>query len=157
QDEEGGLEGVLRVRLVAQHPAADAQDHRAVPPHQRLEGGLVPPREESLQEFRVVQVSTTPQPSAPDAADDNVHLAGWHGVPSLPVNLLFLLTISRRPAVCYTSFAVQLTSERGGTRPGGREVLSDRKGCPMFRYDRVLTAPSRVELERALGDAAKAA
>ena len=53
QDEERGLEGVLGVGVVAQDAAADAQDHRAVPAHQRGEGRLVAPAEELLQELAV--------------------------------------------------------------------------------------------------------
>jgi hypothetical protein len=41
QDEEGGLEDVLGVLLVAQRPPADAPDMGAVPGHQRREGRLV--------------------------------------------------------------------------------------------------------------------
>src|SRR6516165_10382744 len=41
QHEEGGLEGVLRVLVVAQHAAADAHDEGTVAPYQRGEGGLV--------------------------------------------------------------------------------------------------------------------
>ena len=37
QDEERGLEGVLDVATVVEQPPADAQDHRSVPRHQRLE------------------------------------------------------------------------------------------------------------------------
>ena len=40
QQDEGGLEGVLGVGPPAQHAAASAQHHRAVPPHQLGEGGL---------------------------------------------------------------------------------------------------------------------
>ena len=41
QDEEGGLEGVLGQVRVADHAAADAQDHRPVPADQGGEGRLV--------------------------------------------------------------------------------------------------------------------
>ncbi len=40
QDEEGGLEGVLGEVAVGEELPAEAQDHRAVPGHQRGEGGL---------------------------------------------------------------------------------------------------------------------
>ena len=53
QDQEGRLEGVLGIVRVAQDPPADAQDHRSVPPHQRLEGPGVPLGEETLEELRV--------------------------------------------------------------------------------------------------------
>ena len=38
QDEERGLEGVLGVVRVAEQPAADAEDHRPMLPHQGREG-----------------------------------------------------------------------------------------------------------------------
>jgi hypothetical protein len=41
QDEEGRLEGVLGVLLVAQDVPAHAKDHRAVPAHQDGKGCLV--------------------------------------------------------------------------------------------------------------------
>ena len=53
QDQEGRLEGVLGIVRVAQDPPADAQDHRPVPPHQRLEGPGVALGEETLEELRV--------------------------------------------------------------------------------------------------------
>jgi len=55
QDQEGRLEGVLSIVWIAQYPPADAQDHRPVPTHQRLEGPGVPLGEETLEELRVVQ------------------------------------------------------------------------------------------------------
>ena len=42
QDEKGGLESVLGVGLVAEDAPAHPQDHRPVPPGQRLERGLSP-------------------------------------------------------------------------------------------------------------------
>ena len=56
QDEEDGLEGVLRVVIVMKDAPADPQHHRAVPDHQLLEGrvrGLVATRGEPVQELRV--------------------------------------------------------------------------------------------------------
>ena len=54
QDEEGGLEGVLGVLLVPQHPPAHAADHRAVAVDEQFEGRLVAPGGEALQQGRVV-------------------------------------------------------------------------------------------------------
>jgi hypothetical protein len=42
EHEKGGLEGVLRVLLVAQDAAADTQHHRAVSAQQRLERRRIP-------------------------------------------------------------------------------------------------------------------
>ncbi len=52
ENEKGRLEGVLRVGFAAQHTPADAQDHRAMSPHQRLKSGLIPPSDETLQQLR---------------------------------------------------------------------------------------------------------
>ena len=41
QDEEGGLEGVLGMMVIAQELPADAQHHRPVSGHDGGEGGLV--------------------------------------------------------------------------------------------------------------------
>ena len=40
EQEERGLEGVLGVLRLVEHVPADAQDHRPMPPDERLEGGL---------------------------------------------------------------------------------------------------------------------
>src|SRR5262249_22190230 len=53
QEEEGGLEGVLGILLLAQGAAADAQHHRPVPPQQRLERRLVVPGQEGVEQVTV--------------------------------------------------------------------------------------------------------
>jgi len=53
EHEERRLKRILGVVGVPQHTAADAQHHRPVPPYQRLKGGLVAPRQETGQKFRV--------------------------------------------------------------------------------------------------------
>src|SRR5262249_8144328 len=50
QDEEGGLEGVLRVGSVGEHAAAGGEDHRPGPPDQGRERPLVAPGDEALQQ-----------------------------------------------------------------------------------------------------------
>jgi hypothetical protein len=55
QDQERGLERVLGVVRFTQDPPADAQDHRPVPRHQRLDGPGIPLAEEPLKELRVRQ------------------------------------------------------------------------------------------------------
>ena len=60
QDQERGLEGVLRVVRVRQHAAADPHHHRAVPLDQDGEGqlgGLAPVGREPLQELAVGQLA----------------------------------------------------------------------------------------------------
>jgi hypothetical protein len=41
EDQEGDLESVLRVLVVADHATADAEDHPAVPTDESFKGGLV--------------------------------------------------------------------------------------------------------------------
>jgi len=48
QHEKRRLEGVLGVLDMAQHAPAEAEHHRPVPPHQRLEGGLVATGDEAV-------------------------------------------------------------------------------------------------------------
>ena len=61
QDEERRLEGVLRVVRVAQHAAADPQDHRPVPAQDSLEGRLVPAAGEPVEELPLADSSWSPQ------------------------------------------------------------------------------------------------
>ena len=51
QDEEGGLEGVLRIVRVGEDPPADPEHHRPVAAEDGLEGFLVPLREEPVEEL----------------------------------------------------------------------------------------------------------
>ena len=60
QHQERRLEGVLDVVRVAEDPPADAQHHRAVQCHQRVEGRLVVPRREPLEQLAVVQPGHRP-------------------------------------------------------------------------------------------------
>src|SRR5262249_16488786 len=57
EDQEGGLEGILGILLLAQDAPADAVDHRPVPAHDGLEDGLVAPGEGSFDELPVGLVS----------------------------------------------------------------------------------------------------
>ena len=50
QDQEGSLEGVFSIVLVAEDRPADSHDHRAMPSHQGFEGPRVTLREKSLEE-----------------------------------------------------------------------------------------------------------
>lgn len=63
QDQECGLEGILRVVLVMQDLTADAENHRAVPLDEGGEGRfscLIGPYREPLQELRIVQTGHRP-------------------------------------------------------------------------------------------------
>ena len=53
EDDERGLEGVLGVLVVAEGPAAHAEDHRPVPADQLAEGGLVAAGADGRQEVGV--------------------------------------------------------------------------------------------------------
>jgi hypothetical protein len=55
QHQEGCLEGVLGLVLVAQQAPAHAENHRPVATDQRREGGLVPARQEACQQLGVGQ------------------------------------------------------------------------------------------------------
>src|SRR5262249_25035286 len=56
EDEEGCLESVLGVGLVAQHAAADVKHHRAVTEQERVKGGLVSLANEALEQVVVGQL-----------------------------------------------------------------------------------------------------
>ena len=63
QDQERGLEGILRVVRVGEHAPADAQDHRPVPLDQDREGQLgrlAAVGREPLQELAVGQLADRP-------------------------------------------------------------------------------------------------
>ena len=55
EDEERRLEGILGVVMIGQQAAADAQDHRAMPRHQRRESRLLSAVEVTLQELAIGQ------------------------------------------------------------------------------------------------------
>ena len=65
QHQERRLERILRVLRIAEHPAADAQDHRPVPVHQLFEGGLgtvaTTPRDECVEELTVRPSADRPE------------------------------------------------------------------------------------------------
>ena len=57
QHEEGRLKGILGVLGVAQHTAADGQDHRPVPPHKGGEGAVVAAGDEPSEQLPVRQAA----------------------------------------------------------------------------------------------------
>ena len=73
EDEEGGLEGVLGVVVVAEDAAADAPDHRAVPPHQGFQGRWLSAADEALQQLPIGQVRPFRQQGAAKVLDDLAH------------------------------------------------------------------------------------
>ncbi len=56
QDEEGRLEGILRILLVVQHPPTDAQNHRSVAAEQGGKGSLIMAGAEIIQKLPVGQL-----------------------------------------------------------------------------------------------------
>ena len=73
QNQEYGLEGILRVMAIAQELAADTQDHRPVTGDKRGERGLagvVAPRDESLKQLAVAEAhcraAVEKRPELPD-------------------------------------------------------------------------------------------
>ena len=61
QHQERGLEGVLDlVRRVVEHAAADTQDHRPMPGHQRREGRLVAAGDKPLEQLPLGQPRDRP-------------------------------------------------------------------------------------------------
>ena len=61
QDEERGLERVLDIALVAEHAAADAENHRTVPRDQRGERRLVAVGDVAIQERPSLRPATVPR------------------------------------------------------------------------------------------------
>jgi hypothetical protein len=78
QDEEDGLKGILCIVRIVKDAPADTEHHRAVSDHQLLEGrlgGLVAPRDESVEELRIghrPERSVVEQP-----VDLPLHPIGW--------------------------------------------------------------------------------
>jgi hypothetical protein len=60
QDEECGLERILGVVMIPEHPATNAPNHRPMAPDQGLEGRLLPMGSESLQESPIRESMKSP-------------------------------------------------------------------------------------------------
>jgi hypothetical protein len=80
EDEERGLEGVLGVVGVAQHPPADTQDHRAVAAHEGLEGALIAAQRKNLQELPIGG-ALVPQAGSPQVLEEFGDRRGRHEKP----------------------------------------------------------------------------
>lgn len=80
--QEGDLEGILGLMVVVQDALAEAEDHRAMPPDQHLEGGLVALADELLQQLGVRQRATAlPADEPTQLVADRVRWFVRHGVP----------------------------------------------------------------------------
>src|SRR5262245_37942869 len=82
QDEEGGLEGVLRVVPCPQDAAADPPDHRPVAVHERLQRRRLLAAQEALQQMAVGQLRLLrQQQDAAEVLDDLADRATRHWAP----------------------------------------------------------------------------
>jgi hypothetical protein len=85
QEQEGGLEGVLGVLLVAEPAAAQVEDHGPVPPQHRLEGRLVVVAQEGADQFAVGPLVGGPVGGqVADVAEDRSQCCRGHRLRSLP-------------------------------------------------------------------------
>ncbi len=73
QNEEGCLEGIFAVVVIAKHSAAHAQHHRAMPPHQSFKGRFLATTEVALQQFPIRQAGGVTQDQSPKLLDNAVH------------------------------------------------------------------------------------
>jgi len=80
EDEEGGLERILGVRPIAQHPQADGEDHRPVPADEEFERGLVAGGDEPGEQFGVAG-GVAPQRRERHAGDDPGERSACHLLP----------------------------------------------------------------------------
>jgi hypothetical protein len=68
QDQECGLERILRRVPIAQHAPANAQDHRTMSVHQGRERGLrgaVSPRDKPPEQLRIARMARRPEREQP--------------------------------------------------------------------------------------------
>src|SRR5262245_714800 len=98
---------------VAEDPAADAHDHRTMPPHEGCKGGFISEGDEALQQLPVGHARRLPQQHGlAKMLDDLAHRAGHH-VPSSVAGtvVLSLLLPTGRPFDTLL-FADRLTAPR---------------------------------------------
>src|SRR5262249_42342100 len=122
EDQEGGLEGVLGVVVIAEDPAAHGPDHRAMPAHQGGQRRLVPAAEVVLQQLPIGQARPTPQKHGPaQVLEDLARLACRHVVSLGEAKLAFYLTTTRTglfdPLFWLRLAGGRLTSRCGRRRP----------------------------------------
>src|SRR5262249_2449428 len=99
QHQEGRLEGVVGLGVIAQHLPADAEHHRSVPLHQSGECGLVPPVKESFDEVAVGRVRTASQ-ELTDELKSTRELRSGHDSASLGTRRAALPYKSTQPGRC---------------------------------------------------------
>jgi hypothetical protein len=79
EDKKGGLKSVLGILLVGESPAADAPDHRRMPPHEGLERRAIPAADEALQQLAVGPFLSFPQQlGSAHLLQELDYGVGWH-------------------------------------------------------------------------------
>ena len=90
QHKEGGLECVLSVLIVSKHTLAHASTERPVPPHECVEGVLIPSGRETLQKLPVGEFRRPRRhKQAMEVTDDAIQLS--RGMMASPIRWLFYL------------------------------------------------------------------
>src|SRR5262249_9749848 len=70
--QEGGLESVFAVVVVSEDTAAHGENHRAMAPHEGLEGSLLPPGKVAVEQLPIRQACPIAQNDRPKLLDDQV-------------------------------------------------------------------------------------
>jgi hypothetical protein len=96
EDKKGSLKGVFRIVVTAQEPAADAQNHWAMAPQERLKSCFVTARNERFQQLSIGHPGIHLRPGdLAKMVDDGVLRSGGHETPSLAVKRLLSISWSR--------------------------------------------------------------
>ncbi len=96
QHQEGGLRHVFGSRAVAQNPAAEAEHHRAMPPHKGREGVFVALLDEAAEEF---PIGRSGRVLLQDNSTKLLDGTSRHGSPSTRLSSAFCQFICRRVAI----------------------------------------------------------
>ncbi len=76
QDQKGRLKSVFGLLRVAEQTPADAEDHGAVPPHEKSEGVLIAVLHEPPEQLAIAQVAVPLEGADPVKITDNVRERG---------------------------------------------------------------------------------
>ena len=145
QDQEGGLEGVLGVVGVAQDAVADAQDHRSVPRHQRLEGRGIAPMDEPLEELGVGKAGDRPiGEQAVDLSQGGAQRLDGHASDTSSTPRFTIIRVEGGPTGQLSSHGFdnlrmgETVARNSGTAAGtpaenGRNRAADRRGSTRIR------------------------
>src|SRR5207253_6776601 len=114
EDEEGRLERILGIVVVADDAAADAEHHRRVPADEHGKGVLVPVRDEALQELPVAHPGAAVGQRRPlDPVDHPAHRIDRHVVAPLsdPPSPLYIGRSGRAASIYFGSLCGGQTAE----------------------------------------------